>query len=398
MGEVATSKIRMTNKKCCVIIPTYNNATTLAKVIESVMIYANDIFVVNDGSTDNTLEIIQKYPNVNLVSYPKNQGKGYALRTGFKAAVDKGFEYAITIDSDGQHFAEDIPVFLDKLDECPDAVIVGARNMQQASVPGKSSFGHKFSNFWFRFETGVKLPDTQSGYRLYPIKLISKKKYFTRKYEFEIEIILRAAWSGLHVTSVPVKVYYAPISERVSHFRPFRDFSRVSLINAALVTWMFLWILPFKFFRKLNRRNVVEFLNRNFLNSPDSNLKISAEVAFGIFMGIVPLWGFQMLTALLISHLLKLNKVLVIVAANISIPPVVPFILFFSYQTGGLFLGHKLKEIPFNEVNIDALKNNLEQFIQYILGSFVFATALAILIGTLTFLLLLIFRKKKLIH
>jgi len=398
MGEVATSKIRMTNKKCCVIIPTYNNATTLAKVIESVMIYANDIFVVNDGSTDNTLEIIQKYPNVNLVSYPKNQGKGYALRTGFKAAVDKGFEYAITIDSDGQHFAEDIPVFLDKLDECPDAVIVGARNMQQASVPGKSSFGHKFSNFWFRFETGVKLPDTQSGYRLYPIKLISKKKYFTRKYEFEIEIIVRAAWSGLHVTSVPVKVYYAPISERVSHFRPFRDFSRVSLINAALVTWMFLWILPFKFFRKLNRRNVVEFLNRNFLNSPDSNLKISAEVAFGIFMGIVPLWGFQMLTALLISHLLKLNKVLVIVAANISIPPVVPFILFFSYQTGGLFLGHKLKEIPFNEVNIDALKNNLEQFIQYILGSFVFATALAILIGTLTFLLLLIFRKKKLIH
>lgn len=398
MGEVATSKIRMTNKKCCVIIPTYNNATTLAKVIESVMIYANDIFVVNDGSTDNTLEIIQKYPNVNLVSYPKNQGKGYALRTGFKAAVDKGFEYAITIDSDGQHFAEDIPVFLDKLDECPDAVIVGARNMQQASVPGKSSFGHKFSNFWFRFETGVKLPDTQSGYRLYPIKLISKKKYFTRKYEFEIEIIVRAAWSGLHVTSVPVKVYYAPISERVSHFRPFRDFSRVSLINAALVTWMFLWILPFKFFRKLNRRNVVEFLNRNFLNSPDSNLKISAEVAFGIFMGIVPLWGFQMLTALLISHLLKLNKVLVIVAANISIPPVVPFILFFSYQSGGLFLGHKLKEIPFNEVNIDALKNNLEQFIQYILGSFVFATALAILIGTLTFLLLLIFRKKKLIH
>lgn len=167
-------------KKCCVIIPTYNNHQTIEKVIGDVLEYTDQLIVVNDGSTDNTQEIISKIEHIDIVSYPKNKGKGYALRQGFKFAWDKGYEYAITIDSDGQHFASDLPVFINAIDENPNAIIIGNRNMEQEGIPGKSSFGNRFSNFWFKFETGIKMPDTQSGYRLYPLKPLSKMRFFTR--------------------------------------------------------------------------------------------------------------------------------------------------------------------------------------------------------------------------
>ena len=100
-------------KKVCVLVPTYNNERTLAKVLESLLKFTDQIIVVNDGSTDSTPTVLQHFPQINLVSYPKNRGKGYALRTGFRHAVKSGYDYAITIDSDGQHFAEDLPKFIE---------------------------------------------------------------------------------------------------------------------------------------------------------------------------------------------------------------------------------------------------------------------------------------------
>ncbi len=178
-----------TAAKCCVLIPTYNNAATLQKVIEDVSRFTRDIIVVNDGSTDRTEEIIRSIEGLQVVSYMPNRGKGMALRKGFAFAHSRGYQYAITIDSDGQHFPSDLPRFLEKRKQEPNAIIIGARNMNQASVPGKSSFGNRFSNFWFKLETGIDAPDTQSGFRLYPLEPLSQMKFYTRKYEFEIEVI-----------------------------------------------------------------------------------------------------------------------------------------------------------------------------------------------------------------
>ena len=139
----------------CVIIPTYNNAASLARVIDDVAGYTRNIIIVNDGSTDDTLAVVEQFPFIKLVSYNKNVGKGWALRKAFSFATELNYKYAVTIDSDGQHFAKDLPAFIERLLVAPDAIIIGARNMDQASVPGKSSFGHKFSNFWFKVETGI---------------------------------------------------------------------------------------------------------------------------------------------------------------------------------------------------------------------------------------------------
>lgn len=246
----------ISEKKICVLIPTYNNEKTLIRVIEGVLDYTENIIVINDGSTDSTSEILKNYHQITVVSLPENKGKGNGLKIGFRKAQELGYHYAITIDSDGQHYPDDIPVFVEALlIEKEDVLLIGNRNMSQDGIPRKSSFGNNFSNFWFWFETGIKLQDTQSGYRLYPLKKIPKK-YFTPKFEFEIEIIVRTAWKHVPVKNVPVKVLYDP-AERVSHFRPFRDFTRISILNTILVFITIFYIIPRNFFRNFKKKKKV---------------------------------------------------------------------------------------------------------------------------------------------
>ncbi|MEP7237339.1 MAG: DUF2062 domain-containing protein [Ferruginibacter sp.] len=380
--------------KACVIIPTYNNAATLAAVIEDVAQYSNHIIVVNDGSTDNTVEIVKNYPLIQFISYAKNVGKGWALRKAFAYAAEKGYKYAISIDSDGQHFAKDLPAFIEKLEEEPNAIIIGARNMGQDSVPGGSSFGNKFSNFWFKVETGITSPDTQSGFRLYPLEPLKNMHFITRKYEFEIEVLVRAAWKGVKVISVPVTVYYAPAAERISHFRPFKDFFRISILNTILVLIAFLYIKPRDFIRTLfSRKKMKKVLDEHLFNPHHSAQLKAMSVAFGIFMGIIPIWGFQLVAAIFLAILFKLNKPLVIVAANISIPPMIPVIIFGSYKMGALWMGSHAMQIDFsNAITLDSIKKNL---LQYIYGSITLALVAAIIFGLLTFIILKITGKKR---
>jgi glycosyltransferase involved in cell wall biosynthesis len=156
--------------QCCVIIPTYNNYKTLKRVIDGVLVFTNDIIIVNDGSTDSTAEILKGYPQLQQITLPKNRGKGNALRLGFKQAEKLGFQYAITIDSDGQHFPEDIQVFVEALEkeENKNVLLIGARNMSQQDVPKKSSFGNNFSNFWYWVETGGTRPRRAAAARAAP--------------------------------------------------------------------------------------------------------------------------------------------------------------------------------------------------------------------------------------
>jgi glycosyltransferase involved in cell wall biosynthesis len=380
--------------KACVIIPTYNNAATLAAVIEDVAEYSNHIIVVNDGSTDNTVDIVKQFPAVQFISYAENVGKGWALRKAFSYAIEKGYKYAITIDSDGQHFANDLPAFINKIEEEPNAIIIGARNMGQASVPGGSSFGNKFSNFWFKVETGITSPDTQSGFRLYPLEPLKKMRFITRKYEFEIEVLVRAAWKGVKVIAVPVTVYYAPKEERVSHFRPYKDFFRISVLNTILVLIAFLYIKPRDFIRTIfSRKKMKKVLDEHLFNPHHSAQLKAMSVAFGIFMGIIPIWGFQLVAAIFLAILFKLNKPLVIVAANISIPPMIPVIIFGSYKMGALWMGSNAMQINFsNAITLDSIKKNL---LQYIYGSITLALVAGIAFGLLTFIVLKIIGKKR---
>ena len=178
-------------------------------------------------------------------------------------------------------------------------------------------------------------------------------RFITRKYEFEIEVLVRAAWKGVNVVSVPVTVYYAPKEERVSHFRPFKDFFRISVLNTILVLIAFLYIKPRDFIRTLFSRKKLKKLLDDHLFNPHHSAQLKAmSVAFGIFMGIIPIWGFQLVAAIFLAILFKLNKPIVIVAANISIPPMIPVIIFLSYKMGAFWMGANAMEIDFSRYHI----------------------------------------------
>lgn len=377
----------------CVIVPTYNNRKTLRRVLDSVLQHTSDVIVVNDGSTDETPNILSEYSQITPIHFPQNQGKGKALREGFKKAIAMGYDYAITIDSDGQHFATDIPNFIESIQTDGDALLIGSRNMQQEGVPGKSSFGNKFSNFWFWFETGIRMDDTQSGFRLYPLKLIPKK-YVTNKFEFEIEIIVRSAWKGIPVKNIPIQILYDP-SERVSHFRPFKDFTRISILNTVLVTIALLYIKPRDVLRKLKKKGLKKFLLENVLQSNDSNSKKALSIALGTFIGISPIWGFHTITVLFLATVFRLNRAIAFLFSNVSFPPFIPLIVFGSFWFGGLVTGSDATIWPGADFGWDDLKNNLAQ---YLIGSFILASLSAVIFGLSGYLLLTFFstfRNKK---
>lgn len=250
---------KLKEKKVCVLVPTYNNEKTLGAVLTSLLSFTDDIIVVNDGSTDNTSVILKDFPSLQVVGYHVNQGKGFALQTGFSHARSLGYDYAITIDSDGQHYADDLVKFVDAIGQYDNAIVIGARNMNQAHIPGKSTFGNKFSNFWFWVNTGIRRNDTQSGYRLYPIKAMESISFTTKRFEFEVEVLVRSAWKGIDVVEVPVKVFYPEKEERVSHFRPFKDFTRISILNTVLVTVALLYIKPRDLVKSIKKKTSGHF-------------------------------------------------------------------------------------------------------------------------------------------
>lgn len=242
------------NINYCVIIPTFNHSGAVAGVIEDVLRVTGNVIVVNDGSTDNTAEVLNGIRNIEVVSYPVNRGKGHALKEGFCAAGEKGFDYAVTIDSDGQHHAEEIPMFISAIRDNPGSLIVGSRNLVAENMPGGNTFANNFSNFWFRLQTGVNLPDTQSGFRLYPLNRIIKIRTFSGRYEYELELLVRAVWKGVKVIPVPVTVTYQPGNMRVSHFRPYADFLRITVLNTFLTIIAILYARPALMAGKLFRR------------------------------------------------------------------------------------------------------------------------------------------------
>lgn len=240
----------MNSKDVCVIIPMYNNGSTIGSVVTGALKHCDDVIVVNDGSTDTTATILadMKAEGLTVVTLDKNKGKGAALKSGFRKALDMDFRYAITLDGDGQHYPEDIVTLLRAHQEHPGALILGERIMDEADQSKGSRFANKFSNFWFWVQTGKRLADTQTGYRLYPLQAASSS-LLTSRYEAELELLVFASWHGVELVPVPVRVYYPPKEERVSHFRPGMDFARISLTNTVLCVLALVYGLPLRLWR-----------------------------------------------------------------------------------------------------------------------------------------------------
>ena len=237
----------------CIVIPTYNNAGTICDVAGRAVAQGYPVIVVNDGSTDQTATLLEQSGlPLTVLNHPYNRGKGIALRTALTYAHAQGFRYAITLDADGQHFPEDVPVLVGALSQHPGALIVGSRNLQAENMPGGNTFANRFSNFWFRVQTARSLPDTQTGFRAYPLDRLPSLRILTSRYEAELALLVFSAWKGIELVPVAIRVCYP--ENRVSSFRPFRDFFRISVLNTLLCVLAIVYGYPSMLIHKLFRK------------------------------------------------------------------------------------------------------------------------------------------------
>jgi uncharacterized protein (DUF2062 family) len=377
----------------CIILPAYNNRKTVGAVIRGAIKHLPYLVFVDDGSTDGTVEVLKDFPGIVVVSHEKNQGKGAALMSGFAKALSLGFDHAISIDADGQHLPEDIPVFTAAITQDPAAIYVGSRTRVGARVSPFSRFANRFSDFWFWLESGASLPDTQCGFRSYPLKVIDRLRLKKKHYDFEVEVLVKAAWSGVPLKAVPVTAVYLPAGERVSHFRPVKDFLRISHLYTLFFFMRFFLptilqeiscdksLVGVPFSKKL--RIASHGIYKEAVSSP---LNTSASIGLGLMMGILPIWGFQMVTAAFLAARLRLNKFIAVAVSNISFPAVIPVIFYCA-----LVIGHALLtgSVDFSPTLDGTLRQvAAEKFAEWVLGSVVLAITAGLVGGALSYLAL----------
>jgi len=373
--------------KFCILIPCYNHVATVVEVARAAQAHG-PVLVVDDGSTLPLPEM----PGCTIFRLGKNSGKAAALREGFRHAIELGFTHAITMDADGQHFASDLPKFIAALQAQPEALIVGVRNLREAGAPGHRQCSNAVSSFWFWAETGARLRDTQCGFRCYPLALTQKLQARSQRYAFELEFMVRSCWLSVPLVPVPVTCTYSPQQIRQSHFRPVVDLARITRMNVKLVLQS--WFVP----RTLRaawslgeRKGFRQSAKEIFTDHAHQPGQLALAVGLGLFCGIAPIWGFQLLAAVSLAHIFRLNKIIAMLASHISIPPVMPLILF-----AGLEVGHRL--FTGEWVNFSGQEITHEVVLQYlwqwVVGSFALAAAVAAAGTVLTYGIAQLVRKK----
>jgi glycosyltransferase involved in cell wall biosynthesis len=360
-------------------------------LLRGILAIVKIVIVVDDGSTDATPEVLSALPEVTVIRHCRNRGKGVALRTGLARAAEMGFTHAITMDGDGQHVACDLPRFLQAIHEDPEALVLGVRNLGMRDRRfRKSRLLRANSNWWVWLETGVRTGDSQSGFRAYPLQPTCGLTLSKSRYDFEIEVLVKLIWAGTRVRTVPVQVRY-DVGSR-SHFRPFRDFALVSHLNACLIAQRI--FLPQSLcaalcqerFRAIPwRRRLGAALGHIFYSQAKAPAAVAAAAGVGVCVGILPIWGFQILTAALLAHWLRLNKAMVIAASNISFPAMVPVILCASLATGRWMLGRP----PIQGIDslIPLPSSAWTWMAEYLLGSVTLAAGAGLVAVGVTYLL-----------
>jgi glycosyltransferase involved in cell wall biosynthesis len=217
-----------------VLIPSLNCEATIGAVVRGARRYVPHVLVVSDGSTDHTAAVATA-EGARVIVHERPRGKGAALATGLRAFAAAGVSRVLTMDGDGQHLPEEIHKLLVESDAAPDALIIGSRQFEGLRTTSARLFGNRFANRWVEIACGRSLPDTQSGLRVYPLRATLALGTRARHFAFETEVLIRAARAGMEIRSVPVRVYYPPVEERVSHFRPFLDTVRIVFVVLGLI-------------------------------------------------------------------------------------------------------------------------------------------------------------------
>ena len=237
MSEPAASKTHL------VLIPSYNPGTKVLETVAAARRHWDPVWVIVDGSTDGTGDQLTRLasidPGLRVMLLPRNLGKGAAMRFGLGKAMTEGFTHALAMDSDGQHPAGRIGAFMAASIVAPEAMILG-EPVFGSDAPRLRVRGRRISNWWANFETlWAGVHDSLFGFRVYPIDplaRIMRYQLWMRRFDFDVEAVVRLCWRGVRPINLPAPVrYFAAEEGGVSHFHYWRD--------NALLTWMHMRLL-----------------------------------------------------------------------------------------------------------------------------------------------------------
>ncbi len=382
--------------KIFVVVPVYNHAATLRQVVEGVLVHHSQVLVVDDGSTDGGADTVADLP-VEVLRYPCNRGKGAALQAAAEWGIARELTHMISLDADGQHDPDDLPKFIAAIEDAPRALIVGQRNFEQDSIPASSRFGRKFSNFWLRLQTGSQLKDSQSGFRAYPLFIFQQLNFWTQRYNFEIEVLVRSAWAGVELRDIDIAVHYPPADERVSHFRGFMDNLRLTILNTHLtmrsvVPWPHRKVIEgtVEEAERVKAVSVIHPLRsiRQLLKENSSPKQLAVAASVGILLGTLPLLFCHTIAILFVCGFFRLNKVAAVSASQLCMPPLVPALCIevgYYLRNGRWLTDFSLETLGYQAV---------QRFYEWFLGSLLVAPILALIVATITYRLALVISRE----
>jgi glycosyltransferase involved in cell wall biosynthesis len=378
-------------------VPVFNNRDTLRQVVEECRTILPNVVVVDDGSTDADVQQLLSGLDVVVLRHGRNLGKGQAILTASRFVEEQGGEYMITIDADGQHLAKDILKFVPLVEENESALIIGCRDFTADNVPFSSRFGRSFANFWLLVETGKMVDDCQSGFRAYPVCYLNRLDFNGSHYDFEAEVLAKAAWAGLEFRCIDIDVIYPKPEERVSSFKPFLDNLRLTGIHSLLVGRRMLPVRHKRLVEKphslapslwLHPGKVLGMLLRE--SATPQGLALSA--AIGMFIAVLPILFAHSIVILYVSLRLNLNKIVTLNVQHLAMPPFMPAL---CIETGYyLRHGHWLTNLSFATVFHQFSARLLEWFI----GSLIVAPLAALLSGAAMYLLATVVQKARSAH
>jgi glycosyltransferase involved in cell wall biosynthesis len=368
------------------VIPVQNDGDTVKAVAMECRSRIPQVLVVDDGSTDTDVEALFSGSDISVLRHEENRGKGEAIRTALRYVEERGGRFMITIDADGQHYPRDLEKFIPLLQGDDSAIVIGCRKLEGENVPRRSSFGRNFGNFWLWVEAGVSIGDCQSGFRAYPVQLLSQLKLRGSRFELEAEVLARAIWAGLSLKTVPIDVWYPEPRLRVSRFRPLVDNLRLGFMHARLVGRRLLPLPHRKLLASAERQvdprvllHPIRMLKTLLTENATPGL-LAASAAVGTFLAALPLISVHTLVIIYVAARLQLNKVMAVSIQNLCMPPFVPMVC--------IELGYRMRYGRWlTDFSSKTLLGELHhRLFEWLLGSLVVAPVAAVLVGGVVFL------------
>jgi len=319
-----------------ILLPTFNNAATLLGVAEEALALSVPVFVVDDGSDTPAADLLQGLKGqLTIETHRRNRGKAEALRTGFAAAASRGFTHVLTIDTDGQHDVADAAALLAAAKADPRVFVTGCRDENDPDYPAKNRAGRRWSNLAIFLIGGRRVSDSQCGYRVYPLGMVAALPCRAGRYGYEAEMLVRSGWAKTPLAEVPVRTIYAPASERVSHFKPWRDTVHAFAIYGRLGTRA-LWPWPYQRWPTVTpeqraarpslwRRVASWFDPRSLLAAARgddvSRASVAAGLGLGAFVANLPVYPVQTVVAVYLAKRFHVHPVAAVAGSQAAFPP-----------------------------------------------------------------------------